>query len=310
MELQKVLITGASGFLGGIINNKLSNKYDTILFDKRFNKDLKNLLIGDLVEDHELYFQNNFDIVVHCAGKAHTIPKTQQEKDDFYRVNTQGTINLLQALNRCSVKPKAFIFISTVAVYGLSKGEYINEDTSLNATDPYGHSKILAEQAIEDWGKKNDICISILRLPLLIGDNALGNLGAMMKAIQKGYYLGIGQGDAKKSMVLASDIVVAIEQVAYLGGIYNLTDGYHPNFRELEVAISIQMGKPKPFIIPYGLAKLIAYGGSIINTIFKSKKIPLDVSTLEKIINPLTFSDKKAREAFNWHPNRVLDFYK
>lgn len=306
----RVLLTGHTGFLGSLIYAQQVKKNQIICLSRKRKNAINHIRCDLSASKLDLENYSKIDRVIHCAGKAHSIPFTEKEKLEFYKINTQGTINLLNSLDAYSIKPKSFVFISTVAVYGLSKGEHIDENANLSATEPYGHSKILAEQAIEGWGKKNDVCITILRLPLLVGDNALGNLGAMVKGIQKGNYVSIGKGNAKKSMVLASDIAASIDQIACLGGTYNLTDGYHPNFRELEIAVAKKMGKRKPLVVSYRLAKLIAYGGSIINALFKSKKIPLDTLTLEKIVNPLTFSDNKAREAFNWKPNRVLDFYK
>src|SRR5690606_11252870 len=114
--------------------------------------------------------------VVHAAGKAHTFPKTQLEKQEFYRVNLQGTKNLCKLLEKAGVLPRAFIFISTVSVYGLDNGEKITEDFPLNGSSPYAESKILAEHWLQEWADKNAIKLGIVRLPLVVGPMPPGNL--------------------------------------------------------------------------------------------------------------------------------------
>ncbi len=298
----KILITGGSGFLGKELIDVLKK-----------NNEIKSLgrsgadYICDLSQSIPL-ISDKFDIIVHCAGKAHMVPRTIEERSEFYKVNTEGTINLLKSIDVIEKKVKSFILISTVAVYGKNQGLEIDESYPLEAKDPYGHSKILSELAVLEWGKRHNICVSILRLPLIVGKTPPGNLGLMQKSIQKGYYLGIGRGDARKSMVLAFDVAKAIEQVAEIGGIYNLTDGYHPSFKELENAISKHLNKNRPFRIPYWFSYIIASMGDFINK-FVDKKFPLDSSTLQKISSPLTFSDIKARKSFDWSPIKVLDFY-
>jgi nucleoside-diphosphate-sugar epimerase len=106
-------------------------------------------------------------------------------------------------------------------------------------------------------------------------------------------------------VVLAEDVARFIVKVAEIGGIYNLTDGYHPSFAELSSHISIQLGKGKPMNMPFGLAMIVAKFGDLLGS-----KAPLNTNKLKKITSDLTFDDSKAREAFGWNPTRVLDGFK
>ena len=76
----------------------------------------------------------SFDVILHAAGKAHVVPKTEEEKKLFFDINYQGTINICKALEKYRL-PKAFIFISIVAVYGLETGENITEYNGLAYSD-------------------------------------------------------------------------------------------------------------------------------------------------------------------------------
>ena len=294
----EILITGAKGFLGEHIVRSLVND-NTVKCLSRTYGDFKVSLENEIPN-----FDQKFDIVIHAAGKAHSVPKTDIEKQSFFDVNVKGTENLLKGLEATGF-PKQFVFISSVSVYGVISGNLINEETPLTAKDPYGNSKILAEKLIEDWCKKNNIVCTILRLPLLIGKNPPGNLGAMIAGIKKGYYSNIAGGKAKKSMVLADDVGKVLLQVASIGGIYNLTDGYHPNFQELSLNISKQLGKEKVYNIPFWVAKFFAFFGDIIGSRF-----PINSDKLHKLNATLTFDDSKARQEFGWSPQSVLTGFK
>jgi nucleoside-diphosphate-sugar epimerase len=292
------LLTGANGFLGKIIFRQISVSNNVFCLS-RSESDF-NFSLDKKVPD----FNTQFDLVIHAAGKAHSVPKTDFEIQEFNQVNVVGTQNLLEGLKN-SGKQRYFVFISSVSVYGQDFGIGIDENVNLGALDPYGISKIESEKIVKDWCNKNNIICTILRLPLLVGNNPPGNLGAMIKGIQKGYYLNIGGGTAKKSMVLAEDVAKIIIEVAKIGGTYNLTDGYHPTFAEISNNISFQLGKGKPLNIPLWLARIIAKFGDLLGS-----KAPLNTNKLKKITSDLTFDDTKAREVFGWNPTPVLEGFK
>lgn len=293
-----ILITGSTGFLGGIIKNFLQNNY-TVIGLSRSNTEY-NIELQSFVP----VFNENFDIVIHSAGKAHLVPKNDKENAAFFAVNVQGTRNLLKGIDLTRTLPKRFVYISTVAVYGVDQGENIDENTPLLAYDSYGLSKIQAERLVLEWCQKNNVTCTILRLPLLVGENPPGNLGAMINAIKKGYYFNIAGGEARKSMVLAKDVAKIILNVSEIGGIYNLTDGHHPNFYEISNVIAKCYGKIKIFNIPLFIAKFIALVGDFVGV-----KFPLNSNKLKKITTDLTFDDTKAREVLGWNPKKILEYY-
>ncbi len=292
------LLTGSSGFLGNLISQEISK--DNALFTLSRSDGHYKINLDTEIAD----FGRSFDIVIHAAGKAHNIPKTEIEIREFKKTNVIGTLNLLKGLEVSGI-PKMFVFISSVSVYGLQNGDDINELCNLNAKDPYGLSKIEAEKIIKIWCKKNNIKYTILRLPLVIGSKPPGNLGSMINAIRKGFYFNIDGGSARKSMVLVSDVSKCILRAAEVGGIFNLTDGYHPNFNELSHLISIQFGKKIVPNMPLFVAKILAFIGDKIGP-----KFPINSNKLIKITSALTFNDSKAREAFGWNPTPVLKGFK
>jgi nucleoside-diphosphate-sugar epimerase len=282
----KILLTGATGFLGKIIfdNLILNNSVTTMC--------KKNYLHSSLFD--------KFECVIHSAGKAHLIPKSKEEIESFFFVNVELTKRLLDWLQKDTL-PKYFVYISSVSVYGLMNGTLINEKYPLLASDPYGRSKIEAELVVREWCEKYGVVCTILRLPLVVGNNPPGNLGSMLSGIKNGYYFNIDGGKSRKSMVLGSDIASQILKIAKIGGIYNLTDGIHPSFDEFSKHIAKQLGNTYIFNLPKCVALILAKIGDL-----WGENAPINTKKYNKIISNLTFDDSKARITFDWKPTSVL----
>ena len=90
-----MLLTGASGFLGYNIRPILEKNYDVHTIGLTDDDDIKFDLAKEVPP-----INTHYDVVLHAAGKAHTVPKTEAEKQVFYDVNYQGTVNLCKALER------------------------------------------------------------------------------------------------------------------------------------------------------------------------------------------------------------------
>lgn len=295
----RLLFTGASGFLGKTILPVLSQQFQVSSIGLTQDEDYQVDLCATVPDLSE-----NFDFILHAAGKAHSIPKTEREKQVFYNVNYQGTVNLCRGLEKNKL-PRAFIFISTVAVYGCETGDNIDESHPLNGNTPYALSKKQAEEFLQEWCDKHGITLGILRPCLLAGPNPPGNLGAMIKGIESGKYLSIGGGKAQKSILMAEDIARLIPLVGEKGGIYNVCDNDHPSFRQLEETISKQLGKKRPTNIPFWTAKTLAFAGDCLG-----QKAPINSLKLKKITESLTFSNEKAKRELGWQPLNVLQHFK
>lgn len=289
---KKILLTGGSGFLGSYILEFLKNKnYEVIKVGRSLESEIKiDLSLNKLSKI-------DVDYVIHVAGKAHAVPKTEEEKKEFFKVNYIGTKNLLHGLD--TTKLQSIIFISTVAVYGKEVGELVDENSPLLGNTPYALSKIKAEQSIIDFGVTNNIKTVVLRLPLITGKNPLGNLRAIIKAIKKGYYFRIGKGQAKKSIISASDIANVIPELFDLNGVYNFTDITHPMISEIDSIIANKFNK-KIKSIPIYLIKVIAKIGDIFYF------FPFNSSKFEKLTKNLTFSNKKLFNEIKYRPSNGL----
>lgn len=291
----QIILTGYSGFLGKTIESICENRGYTIY---RLGRNNHADLIWDFLSEAPPLTQS--ELVIHCAGLAHK-KSNSKNKNKFFEINYLATRNFCEALELQNKIPKKFIFISSVSVYGVDKGCGISEFHNLSSSIPYGESKILAEKYLQNWAIKNEVNLLILRLPLVAGSNPPGNLGKMIKGIKRGTYFSIGGGRARKSMVLAEDVANFISECPDVIGTYNLTDGYHPSFAELETIICEQLKRPKPLNIPLGLAKILGKIGDL------TPMFPFNSEIINKISQDLTFSDLKARQELGWNPSRVID---
>lgn len=296
MIMKSLLFTGGTGFLGKNVMPFLQDKYalDTLALDKEATYNI-NLVKDDII------LNKRYDIVLHAAGKAHVIPKTEEEIKLFYDINFEGTKKICAALEKVGL-PKSFIFISTVAVYGCDIGDMITEEHPLNGDSPYAKSKIMAEQFLQNWCAENNVILTILRPSLIAGKNPPGNLGAMINGISTGKYLSIAGGKSRKSVMMACDLAKVIPLCEDKGGIFNICDDSYPSFHELEILISKQLNKKHtPINIPYWFANCLAHVGNLLG-----KKAPINSARLEKIIKSLTFSNEKIKKELGFIPTDVL----
>lgn len=297
--MNKLLFTGGTGFLGKNVMPLLQKDYEVTTCGITPEDMIQANLAVSVPE-----LPKQYDIVLHAAGKAHVVPKTEEEKKLFFDINYQGTVNLCKALERVGV-PKALVFISTVAVYGCEYGEMITEEHPLDGDTPYAKSKIMAEEYLTKWCSEHGVTLGILRPSLLAGKNAPGNLGAMVNGVRKGFYMNIAGGKVTKSVLMAEDIARILPLVAAKGGTYNVCDTCQPSFGELSVSVARQLGKSKPISIPYWMAWCMAMVGNLFGS-----KAPINSYKLEKMTKSLTFSNEKARRELGWEPLDVLENYR
>ena len=246
----------------------------------------------------------HYDMVIHAAGKAHVVPRTKEEAEAFFKVNLTGTAYLLEALK--PVPPRSIVFISSVAVYGAETGDHISETAPLAATDPYGQSKIEAEKLICEFDFQQEVTRGIVRLPLIAGSGAPGNLGSMFRAMKKGFFFNVGKGEACRSVILRSDVPVALELVAARGGTYNITDCRDISFAELTQGIRKLVPCPRRPDLPRWFAFCLALAGEIMQKILR-RSMPFNMKRYHQMTESLTFDGTAARQDLGFAPRAVLD---
>ena len=292
--MKKILLTGSNGFLGKVILDNLRDTNNIVTLAR--SSAHINIDLSDTIP-----ILPKVDIIVHALGKAHDINSNNYSFYEYYKNNVLSTLNLLNGVTK-EIMPSSFIYISSVSVYGRSSGKNITEDAPLLAKDPYGVSKIQAENLLSDWAKLNNVNLLILRLPLLIGKDPVGNYKSMIDAIKNYFFINVKNFEVKKSCLLASDISKNLINFSNHAGIFNLTDGNDPTISELSYAIAFKLGKRKPLSVRLSILKFFANIGDYFGNFS-----PINTKKLNKLSETLTFSNKKSLECLNWNPEKVLD---
>jgi nucleoside-diphosphate-sugar epimerase len=274
-----VLLTGYSGFLGNKILSELGD--DVCALGRSENADI----VCDLTKQKPK-IEVNISCVIHAAGLAHKVPKTAAQKQEFHDVNVKGTENLLDGLKRSGTLPRQFLFISSFAVYGEGMGDYPypqKEEVIKLELSAYGWSKWEAENMVRKWCDREGVNALIWRLPLILGENAPGNLGAMEKAVKRGYYFRIGNSYQRFRYYV--DVQELCERVSALdgseSGTFNIITG-QKSYGQFEDELAQKYNK-KIKSIPMWMVKCMAKVGDFI------PGFPLNTYRLKKLESSLIF---------------------
>lgn len=164
-----ILIVGGAGYIGSHVNKFLSNEgYKTLIFDnlsKGHEEFVKwgEFIKGDLKDKRlleRIFREYDISAVMHFAALT-DVRESIQDPGSYYKNNVKNTLNLLDAMIECNVKK--FIFSSTCAVYGDPIEIPITEDHPCNPISPYGRSKLMIENILEDYNRAYDFNYVSLR---------------------------------------------------------------------------------------------------------------------------------------------------
>ena len=219
----------------------------------------------------------------------------------YYKVNVEGTKNVLDKMDELGIKQ--LVFTSSVAVYGLNK---VNPDEN-HKIDPfnhYGKSKWEAEKVIKDWyeSNPNGKSVTIIRPTVIFGERNRGNVFNLLKQISSGRFLMIGKGQNKKSMAYVGNIVAFIhnrikkQEPGY--HIFNYADKPDFTMTELSSVIERKMSLSIPKIrIPYWAGMLGGYGFDLL-AIITRKKLSISSVRVKKFCATTQFDAAKAHSTF------------
>jgi nucleoside-diphosphate-sugar epimerase len=301
--MKKILVTGVNGFIGQNIYKELIKlsyfvRGSVRNLDSAFiNNDIKYISVGNIdAETNWDYALEGIDCVIHCAGKAHTMNK-KVELDIYRAVNRDGTKHLAEQAAKAGVK--RLIFLSSVKVNGESTGKsngtkiFIYNDIP-NPQDNYAISKFEAEQALWKVASKTGLEAVVVRLPLVYGHSAKGNLDRLIKLIYSKIPLPLGGIKNKRSLIgidnLIDVLVRCVEHPDIAGKTFLVSDGEDLSTPELIRLLASTMGQPaKLFTVPTFVLKFFG--------LFIGKQ-----SEINRLTGSLVVDNSYAREILNWTP--------
>jgi UDP-glucose 4-epimerase len=206
-----IALTGATGFIGRHLLRELPRRGYRVQVLLRRPSELpegaSGAIIGDLAAPQNMAAAlRGVDAVVHSAGLAHAM--SGQPEDDYRVLNTEATVGLARAAERAGVK--RFVFLSSIrAQSGPVADAVLTEALPAQPTDPYGRSKLAAEEGLAtlsiDW--------VALRPVLVYGPGVKGNMAALLRLAQLPVPLPLGGLSARRSLLSVDNLAAAVDTV-------------------------------------------------------------------------------------------------
>lgn len=260
-QLSVIGITGATGFVGSaVVNQLLAGTFHPLRIavrDKRVMpvERVEVVSVSSLAPDnHWDDFVIGTDVVIHCAARVHVLSESAGDPEyEYHQANVLGTLNLAEQAAAAGVR--RFIFISSIKVNGEStdSGTAFHADGPTQPQDPYGKSKMKAEEGLRQLASRTGMEVVIIRPVLVYGPGVKANFLNMMTWLDKGVALPLGAIDNRRSLValdnLVSLIVTCIDHPAAANQTFLVSDGRDLSTTELLRQMGAALGR-SPRLLP------------------------------------------------------------
>lgn len=291
--MNKVLVTGADGFIGSKVVSAVSINHIVIAGVRSSISASKlepRIQIGDITAKTQWCdMLVNVSTIIHLAAVAHN---NSNDPNYINEVNVKGTINLAQQAVKMGVK--RFVFISSIGVLGNTTFIAFNEKSSAMPHSPYAESKLQAEIGLLKIAKESNLEVVIIRPVLVYGKGAPGNLAKLVNLINKVPMLPFGLCNNKRSFIsvynLVDFIATCVEHPKAKNEIFCISDGNDVSIKEFTDGIA--KGLTKKIIqlpIPTSIFKLFG-------------KVTGKSESIEQLIGDLQVDSSKARDLLGWSP--------
>jgi nucleoside-diphosphate-sugar epimerase len=267
----RVLVTGASGFIGGVVCRRLRERGDgvTALVRRPGSEPAgTEAALADLSDAEQLaavLAASRPDCVVHLAAEI----ASQRRAERVMEVNVEGTRRLLDACLQLEDRP-SFVFSSTV-VTGDAQGELLDEETALPVRTPYGRSKQEGERMVLQSG----LPAVVIRPSHVYGPGGWYAEELVPRLRQPGRLAVIGSGENLWDVVHVEDVAAAVLLAAgsdaAVGRVYHVVDDEPISFYDFMALTASELGVGPPRRVPAGLARMIA-GRNAVDAVVRSAR--------------------------------------
>lgn len=273
----KIVITGASGFVGQNLSKYL----------KENHHDGQGLSLRD-----DWVLDQNTNAIVHLAGKAHDTANTSAE-EEYFAINTDLTKKLFDEFLKSDIQD--FIYFSSVKATADTVEGVLNEEHQSDPKTPYGKSKLLAEEYLLAQQLSENKRLFIIRPCMIHGPGNKGNLNLLYKVVEKGIPWPLAAFENSRSFLSIDNlnflVLQILENKSIPSGIYNFADDEFISTNELIEIIGEASGKKSRLLkIPSGIISLGAKLGDAI-------KLPLNSERLKKLTESYKVSNDKIKKA-------------
>jgi len=255
-----VLVTGAQGFVGCALCDRLSADGYAVKRMVRTCQDENETAIGNISPDTDWHEHlKGCDVVAHLAARVHIMHDTATAPLTAYREsNTLATLNLARQASEAGVR--RFVYLSSIKVNGESG--CVGELDDPLPQDPYAISKWEAEQGLREITAQSAMEIVILRPPLVYGPGVKANFLRLIRWVDRGVPMPLASVHNQRSMIYLGNLVdalmIALVHPVCAGKTYLLSDGEDVSTPELMLRIAASLGrKSKLWSLPMGVLRLL-----------------------------------------------------
>ena len=305
--MKKVLVTGATGFVGSFLCSRLLGGGYSVrgtLLDSEPSSALVHGVEGvevELLGAHTSWSQAlmGVDTVIHLAARVHIMDDPSSDPlSEFRKVNVEGALKL--ARDCVSAGVRRFVYISSIKVNGEENIAPYTTDSLPKPTDPYGISKWEAEQGLRKIASETGLEVVVVRPTLVYGPGVKANFLNMMKIISKGIPLPLASINNKRSLIYVENLVDALAICAThpkaAGQTFLVSDGDDVSTPELIRRTASALGRltrlfPFPVTIMRLAGKLIGKSGAV-----------------NRLTGSLTVDSSKIRAELGWSPPFSMDY--
>jgi nucleoside-diphosphate-sugar epimerase len=250
----RILVTGATGFLGRAVAERLAAAGRSVRAAVRRDPGdwppwVEAVAAGELsaATDWSQALQG-IEVVVHCAARAHVLKETAADPlAEFRRVNTEGTVALARQAAAAGVR--RFVFVSSIGVNGSeTHGRGFRHDDAPQPHSPYAVSKHEAELGLAAVAAETGLEVVVIRPPLITGPDPKGNLATLNRVIAKGLPLPFGLASGNRRDLVSLEtltglIEVVIDHPAAAGQTFLVSDGAPLSTRALLERMAAAQGR-------------------------------------------------------------------
>ena len=297
--MKTVMVTGASGFFGGILKRKILASGDRcinvdIVRDQDEHPNLAQWQVD--IRDREaldkVFASTHIDGVVHCAAK---LAHGAEDPKDLWTSNVDGTRNVMDAIRKHGIRQH--VFTSSNCLWGEAMGRPVREDDEPNPVELYGRSKVEGERIIREYGDINSV---LVRCPTIIDFGRLGLLSILFEFIDEGRRVwAVGGGRNRYQFIYAQDLANAcLMALEYPGSdTFNIGSDDVKSIAEVyEYVIRNSNSKAKVATLPRGPAI------AAMKLAYHLKISPLGPYHYKMIAEDFMFDTSRIKERLGWRP--------
>lgn len=296
----RVLVSGATGFVGSLLIDRLNADGVTIRGSVRrevpTSGSFEPVMVAEITGATDWTDAlTDVECVVHLAARVQMMQEQVADPSaEFHKVNTDGTINFARQSALAGVN--RFIYLSSIKVNGeqTQPGCPFTADDNPVPLDDYGVSKHEAEQGLLSLANETEMEVVIIRPPLVYGPGVKANFQRMMRWVHRGVPLPLGAIHNKRSLValdnLVDLIITCIDHQAAANQVFLAGDGEDLSTTELLSRIGEALGKPARLVpVPVGLLTFVA-------SLLGQKDVA------RRLCGSLQVDISKARDLLGWEP--------